>query len=941
MKKELVFTLTLLGIYTQIGVSQVNGVNYQSIGTQVLLTKPQDNPTISRPKADLIYGLSNAIDASREIYEHKTDRPGDAWLGGVSAVTGFGANVLSSMGGLKGKAVSIELLGIKKLADWNREHRYGDIKRIAKYEQRSDLDLATKSVVIGAINQCNDDIKCARMEIRKVFEDEGITKKFLALGYDKNQAVDEALGWANLEKSGQIRAQLGGLGIMVDNVAMGTAYLNQKVDGVIQKQEEMAGAIATTIHLQKATLASVKKMHKDVVEIKGDVKDIQENVHEIKDITQKNLDLTIKNNFILENIEVSLGDVHGKLDNIENKLGDIDLRLENVSKDVSFLVKNELKEKYASSPTDQKIKILMDPNDPISTLFTIEERNEQIEMLKIQKRKEEIISVCNDIQKYGEVAKEAYSVICQEIECPEEIKEAIKIGFALTDIVGNITTGNWSGAAMAALGIFKKPEPSPELKMLNKISEQVNNLEQNMNVQFKAVHDQLFSIEENLGNQLQLVDAKIDELSIGIKNMHYENLETLTRIDSKIDYLINQNECIKDLVLQLSQETGQDLCKATVEEFKKRISLGEINNYDDLNNFFRGGVCQNCIQALFEYMSQSLVDKSSFRFSSCLTEGESHKAHPQKVYEFIFNELFDNRDVNATRSLLFLPTNVRIARSFKDSVLANINLNSSDFNITQEDKYYRNFKLVIEYVDYLITMLPFLELYENTRLLTPDEIEQNPGFVKERSQLMVRALKDALQLLEHTIFQQSLMSGNGTFEILDRVFENNSIPENWISPLDNKLSISELFEFNPYLKKNYTTYIIDKYIGMNKLIQVVNGSSRKTTRFFSSNYNIKVQNNGSYAPDFELSIVGSTSEVNKLASGMLQSVKGKISPWVYESSMQFVFSQPLVALYEAKDKVNSLIAEFKAITSPLLDQPNTAFSRSDLKELIQQLKNQD
>src|SRR5690606_28361558 len=144
----------------------------------------------------------------------------------------------------------------------------------------------------------------------------------------------------------------------------------------------------------------------------------------------------------------------------------------------------EIHEIFENSPINKKIKALENKNSTISLLLGEDKRQSVLENLKVVKKEQDIVKVTEIIGRVGAVGQEALSVFCQSRNCPPEIAKSINLGLALTDIVGNFTTGNWAKAGLTALGIFKEPRPGPELKMLNQISKQLEGLEANMNQGF-------------------------------------------------------------------------------------------------------------------------------------------------------------------------------------------------------------------------------------------------------------------------------------------------------------------------------------------------------------------------------------------------------------------------------------------------------------------------
>lgn len=378
----------------------------------------------------------------------------------------------------------------------------------------------------------------------------------------------------------------------------------------------------------------------------------------------------------------------------------------------------------------------------------------------------------------------------------------------VSDIVGNFTTGNYSKAILSGLKFFKKPKESPETKMLKKIVVQLDTLESKMNYRFDQVHEHLFSIEDNIISRLDIVDIKLDDISRQIEFTYTELSSQLSETKANVDFIIRQNENTQNLILEILREGNLDICKVPVEEFKKRTSEGLLNSFTDLNNFFIGQQCKSCIDALYSASRIELENNTIFEYSENNTTSTFNKNQPDKLCDFIYANLINDDQKTEPLdlfSLLFVPDNVITAANLTDSILLlpdslknNIESAYQDFELVDDNKLYRSHKAVLNFIDYTLTMLPFIELYDNGTLLNFENMASSPGLSKERALTIIRLFDNMDDLIDLTILQQSLMSGMGSFKAVEAYIASGEV-----SAENNEASIvlQDIFQYNPFFKK--------------------------------------------------------------------------------------------------------------------------------------------
>ncbi len=787
--------------------------------------------------------------------------------------------------------------------------------RLRDFKIRETFELTANAIVE---DHCSGDVNCMDAVFRQVLDDPDVQEQILEA--DALGAFDEAQTRAYVKNAQENSLNNYDGAIMeIDNLS---ATVNAAVSDVkatvvtnfqelIQNQEHFIHTAAEIMHSQQENTIALA------------------NLQEIVTNNLENIDTKV------DNITVTQQEILFISEAIQDGIVEIDSRVIALSESFEAMRKEEKIEEihqiFENSPINKKIEALDNENSAISMLLGEEKRQTVLENLRKVKKEQDIIKATEIIGKAGTVGREALSVFCQSRDCHPEIEKSIDLGLALTDIVGNFTAGNWAKASLTALGIFKEPQPGPELKMLNQISKQLEGLEANMNQGFKNVHEHLFALEDNLGQRLDIIDIKLDQLSRELIQTRQDILQSLGRVDTKLNYIVNQNECIKELILEVTLEQNQDLCRSPAETFTKRIANEEISDYQDLENFFRGGSCGSCIAALLKVKEQPL--SPFFRYVGCNPEGENNKAAPNRIYDYAFNKLLDGTGTNknTVHSLLFVPKNLRLLDSLKNALKPLED--SITFDLKKEDSHYRNYGAVLDYARYVLNLFPFLELYDGGELLRPEEIRNNPGFSKERSLFLISQLEGTLDLINHTIFQQSLMAGNGVLTTVDQMLEEG------LSGFDESgvFTLRDLFSYNPYFRKNYSAHLLDEVVGLEKIKDLIDHDRLKEgpQRIVMKGYNIQIFEEEN-APVFTVSINNrkEPEQHSTLFDGYLPVADGNIDEETYQRNLEFAYPSSITELSEMKQLVINKLGEMRMIASSELDESGTELSSADLADLI-------
>ena len=892
---------------------------YSSPGTQTILNHAQLPQFDENEFNRLLKGLKESLEEVEKIYKDKIDPKDFAGAFGnhglFDAIAGGAIKDIPFLGGA--------LSGADEYNE--KEHNQNIQPFIAEqlFGQRSALGIYFS----GVREACQNNITCIEEAAASVSED----PRIVALLGQHPDLIDQAklkeLIAATAANADERHDQtLGEFANQQQLVAEMANSLYGQLGQIIANQETQTANIANIIQTQQEHTIALAQIMETINQNQEELREaLERGFGEITELQNRNIFLT---EMVLEHTRV-----------IDQKLDTVMIRLGEIGDDVNTIRERQLNQIFNESSLITKLKML----EGEAGRELIEDDNQRLAMIQRVKamiRQEQLIAVTKKVREWGIVSLEALNIFYPN--CPPEIKRVVGFAITASDILGSITAGNWSQAILSGLSLFKTPRPGPEMQMLQQISAQLTNLESNMNAQFREVHEHLFAMEENLTARLEIIDQKLDIISQQILFTYTELSEQLLSVDSKLSYVIQQNDCTEDLMLDIFRSNNVDICEAPVREFKNRMAQGQINTLADLEKFFIGQQCKNCVEALFNSSAQNLLNSQLFNYSYCNTGSASNNNRPDNIYDFIFNRLLDD-DIRTSPlgifSILYLPTDVNTAASLRDSLRAlpdslkeRISSVYAQFAITDSDRRYRHYMAVLEMADYVLTMMPFLELYNDGGLLTREQLAARPEITRERSRKIITFLDNLSDLIDHTIFQQALMTGLSSFKAIDRAMltgDNADI---------SGMNLTDLLRYNPLFNKNYSAYFLEKHHGgLKNLDRIVRGDPfRSAGKYYQGNNSYELLVMRDQYGNQTLSTNWSTALGKKtiFQSYMPGLNGGAADSLIYYNNLSSAIPRSIPALFSAKRQVNVLSSEMRFIISDALDRPEGPLTRNELSALL-------
>lgn len=399
-------------------------------------------------------------------------------------------------------------------------------------------------------------------------------------------------------------------------------------------------------------------------------------------------------------------------------------------------------------------------------------------------KKENYLNAANDAAQYAQATYETLVALNilkgKDAERVEKwityTHSAIQLGTG----VAKMWNGDPSGFFNAMEGIKgfsganKKPQKSPEMKMMEHILSV-------MNMRFDIIEQ-----------KLDTISMKIDLLSKQVYEMHQSMANSFDYVLKRIDILDTKFDYMTKLLITttfLEYNKCKDLLKTNPQ----------LNAYQDYVNLQNSNNCKECIQALSNFCSSPDI----FYFNSSVESVKEYFKVFDSNYKPVF-ELFNNvwkPNVNKYLNILLLP-------SFEtDGINHLATYIESDFKMfdSTELNNYVNDLLVIEFVNLFDKFSYFFEIYENKEWkpsIFEDYLSLN---VATRSQLykdQTIRINNLSKVIDKAIIQQSLLSG---YLLIPQIYGLLFIYNN---DLEGQRLAIEALQKNALLARNFATYLL-------------------------------------------------------------------------------------------------------------------------------------
>lgn len=450
--------------------------------------------------------------------------------------------------------------------------------------------------------------------------------------------------------------------------------------------------------------------------------------------------------------------------------------------------------------TTQKINSL--EKGHFDNIFKPTEKQKLIEELNDIKTKETIISVSSTIANYSNMSYEALvRTGLLKGQAAKNVGKFISVVSVITGIA-RVFAGDISGLTSIVSGLgglFEgEPKPSPEMQMLTQMFEVMN---------------QRF---DRIDQHLNVIETKIDTLASITINMYktmalsfqYTNNQ-LERINWKMD---NLNQKASALLFK-----DYPSCALVKRVFKDRNV--SFNSYSDYKKYLVQD-CRQCLQAITDFTNRE--ERNNIYFQVKGNESLKNEKYIDSEIKELYNptrdlfKLFYVENLNNSMYALMFPfDNTNDANKPLYYLSRTDSLKPLNANDVIEEYY--NYPMINEFSDITLKLGNYLLIRGNNNNFEPlslNEYLSSDDINGINEDLFEIRLITLLNIVQYSISQQSLMSGNLMLDPIYSTLFNCSPDEN-----AKDLSIKTLIN-NKLLATNFAIYIINKNLDFSDTLKI-------------------------------------------------------------------------------------------------------------------------
>lgn len=563
----------------------------------------------------------------------------------------------------------------------------------------------------------------------------------------------------------------------------------------------------------------LKKVEGDLVNFSREIGDrIMDLESKVDGLTKTKLEKVVESvNTLAENqieINKTLDGVVSRIKKNEERIKSIENLIQNNSLDIQDLkllttehsnliaqnsVQIQILSKYTlrSLDTSEQIKAL-ESGDFDYAFNESGQKDQLIADLKEIENKETIISVSNQVNQY---ANGTYNALVQtgvlkgeDAERAGKLLHAIQIGTGIARVYAGDMSGLMSVFSGAG-GLFSEPQESSEMQYLKFMLEHID-----------ARFDQL-------EYKLNVIETKLDNLSELTIDMYQDMLKSFEYVNSKLDLVLWKQDNLQELS-RIQLFNGYFKCKSLLDVSEKLDF--EFESFDDFISTYEQDIYSGCLADLRKFsIDDDLRSQFYYSVSKSFLNSSWTQIEIKEIYEPTF-DLFKNNygtDLKLASNALLLPTELIKDSYMPLTFLNNNNLIEEDYSKSLEN--YFNYEMVLQFVEFLIKFRGYFEVNGQNADFRPVSLSEylntNPKLLAQKRYFISKQLENTLELIDYTIMQQSLLSGNLLIDPINAALYTPN--EN-----EEKLKLTErVLTNNTLISTNYISQLVRQSIPPNDL----------------------------------------------------------------------------------------------------------------------------
>lgn len=420
------------------------------------------------------------------------------------------------------------------------------------------------------------------------------------------------------------------------------------------------------------------------------------------------------------------------------------------------------------------------------------------------------------------------------------IAKGIGFGITAANVASNLLTvpPNFVGAAFALVkGIFPgKPQESPELKYLKHLDKRFDVVDQKLDHMMDAMGQGF----EHLDGKLNFVSEQINAVHLDVINLtkftyehHQRTMESFENVYQEFDRINLKLDAINDGVLSLLQKNYYNC----LDEILLK-NIASINDFEEYKAIYNRSNCESCLDGLVELIIDP--NQTSFKMfnynkreNSVQVNGRSYtkaELDKEKIYKpslsIIKSDYKSEEEYRELYEFLLSPILYRDQLGdLRGALSRNKDKISNQSNTILDNKQkglldlynYLNAEAILDVANNLLIYLPFLEIYKSgeTESYIPSTYKAYISMSQEeqhyRRDKIIAYLTTILRLVENSLAQQTLVSGQATVDIIyNNLFILPDIPSE-----SEFNQYKAALEFNGVLQQNFLKKFLENNVAEN------------------------------------------------------------------------------------------------------------------------------
>ncbi len=426
------------------------------------------------------------------------------------------------------------------------------------------------------------------------------------------------------------------------------------------------------------------------------------------------------------------------------------------------------------------------------------------------KKRLEVNKIANRVGDGLEITSKALTTFFPDSD-PELLK-AVNYGVVATNVIGSITSGNFTAAAMQVLGLFGENQESQETKLIKEVLKEIDVLKEEMQIRFDTIEKRLNIVEQNLTIKLDSISSFLEFMHNDISNMHKETINQLQVTQKQLDGIERKLNCLRSIAIDILNKDINS-CNGPYEAISKKFKTNL--SFKELESLIENYSCQSCIEALITFFNTKARLSTTFDNKDCKV-GSENIIVDSDIYELLIDlwnkEYIDDHQKDAILALLypsklisenqkvFINLNTRLPKESKNIVFTFKGFDAERGSYLGASPKFKSYHQIKAVGNYLLLFFPMIEIHKGgSSFYSYDEL-LNSNITSDRLEYLASYISYMKDVVDFHLAQQSLMSGNLMIQKIT----------DYLGSSDPKIieTTFGILEYNHTVTNNFANYLI-------------------------------------------------------------------------------------------------------------------------------------